>query len=130
MRNKIEDLLSRAVALEADFATLPGDVDEQRRRHQLILYVVQSSPLELDIEFFPAISRRSRRNCGLPTTGRGCSDLLAMFKMKKMRSGFSRICERPSQSTRSVHHIDAILDADVENRWHSEWRIMNKGTKR
>jgi len=40
VRNKIEDLLSRVAALEADFATLPSDVDEQRRRHQLIRYAV------------------------------------------------------------------------------------------
>ena len=40
MRNKIEDLLSRVAALEADFATLPGDVEEQRCRHQLIRYAV------------------------------------------------------------------------------------------
>ena len=40
MRNKTEDLLSRVATLEPDFATLPGGVDEQRRRHQLIRYVV------------------------------------------------------------------------------------------
>ena len=38
--NKIEDLLSRIVALEARFATLPGDVEEQRRRQELIEYAV------------------------------------------------------------------------------------------
>ena len=115
MRNKIEDLLSRVAALEADFATLPGDVDEQRGRHQLIRYVVRSSPLELDIEFFPVISRTSRGDCD-PTTGRGCGDLLTMLGMMEMCSGFLRICERPSQSTGSVHHLDAILGADGENR--------------
>ena len=40
MRNKIEDLLSRVAALEEKFATLPGPVDEQRRRHELILYLI------------------------------------------------------------------------------------------
>ena len=38
--NKIEDLLSRITALEARFATRPGDVQEQRRRHELIRYVI------------------------------------------------------------------------------------------
>ena len=38
--NKIEDLLPRIVALEARFATRPDDVAEQRRRSDLILYVV------------------------------------------------------------------------------------------
>jgi len=36
VRNKIEDLLSRVAALEEDIATLPGGVDEQRRRRELI----------------------------------------------------------------------------------------------
>ena len=38
--NKIEDLLSRIVTLEARFATRPDDVAEQRRRSDLIWYVV------------------------------------------------------------------------------------------
>ena len=38
--NKIENLLSRVVALEARFGTLPDDVEEQRRRRELIRYVV------------------------------------------------------------------------------------------
>ena len=40
MRNKIEDLLSRVAALETDFATLPGGVDEQSRRSELIRYAI------------------------------------------------------------------------------------------
>jgi len=40
IRNKIEDLLSRLAALEARFTTRPGDVAEQRRRGQLIRYVM------------------------------------------------------------------------------------------
>ena len=38
-RNKIEDLL-RMVGLETRFTTLPGNVEEQRRRHELIRYAV------------------------------------------------------------------------------------------
>ena len=38
--NKVEVLLQRIASLEALFATLPGDVDEQRRRYDLIRYVV------------------------------------------------------------------------------------------
>ena len=38
--NKIEGLLSRVVALEARFATPPGEVEEQRRRRELIRYAV------------------------------------------------------------------------------------------
>ena len=39
-RNKIENLLSRMVGLEARFSTLPGNVEEQRRRHELIRYAI------------------------------------------------------------------------------------------
>ncbi|KAF9642269.1 hypothetical protein BDM02DRAFT_3193578 [Thelephora ganbajun] len=38
VRNKIEDLLSRIEALEARFATPPGNLVEQRRRSELIRY--------------------------------------------------------------------------------------------
>jgi len=37
--SKTDDPLSRVAALEADFATLPGDVDEQRLRRELIWYI-------------------------------------------------------------------------------------------
>jgi hypothetical protein len=40
VENKIGDLLSRIAALEARFDTRPGDVKEQRRRYELILYVI------------------------------------------------------------------------------------------
>jgi hypothetical protein len=40
--NKIEDLLSRIAALEARFATLPGNVEEQRRRYELIRYLLST----------------------------------------------------------------------------------------
>ena len=40
VRNKIENLLSRVTALEALFATPPGEVIEQRRRNGLIRYAV------------------------------------------------------------------------------------------
>ena len=128
MRNKIEDLLSRVAALEADFATLPVDVDEQRRRHQLIRYVTLPL-LGLGIDLLQAISRTSRGNCGLSIRDQDCSDLLTTFKMMKMYSGFSKICGRLSLSTGSVHHLGAVLDADGENRWYNKWRTMNKDAK-
>lgn len=37
---KIRDLLSRITTLEAPFATRPGDVAEQRRRSELLRYVI------------------------------------------------------------------------------------------
>ena len=38
--DNIENLLSRIVALEICFATSPGDVEELRRRHDIIRYVI------------------------------------------------------------------------------------------
>ena len=60
--NKIEDLLSRIVALEERFDSRPGDVAEQRRRDQLRLYVTIPS-LELVLSSFQHI-RRNRRTIG------------------------------------------------------------------
>jgi len=40
VRNKIEDLLSRVATLEELFATLPGDVAEQRCRSEVIRYAI------------------------------------------------------------------------------------------
>jgi len=130
VRNKIEDLLSRVATLEEDFATLPGSVDEQGRRRELIWYVTLRSLLRLDIDFLPASSRTSRGDCGPSTRGKSCSDLMATFKTMKMYSGFSKICGRLSPITGFVHHLDAILDVDGENRWRNEWRIMSENSKR
>ena len=130
MRNKIEGLLLRVAALEEDFATLPGDVDEQRRRRGLIWYVTLRSLLGLDIDFLSASSRTSRGDCGPSTRGKSCSNLMTVFKTMKMYSGFSKICGRLSRITGFVHHLDAILDVDGENRWRNEWRTMSENVKR
>ena len=129
MRNKMEDLLSRVAVFEADFATLPGAVDEQRRRHELILYLIVP-PLGLDVDFLPASSRTSKGDCDPFTRGKSCSDLMSTFKTMKIYSGFSKICGRLSPITRFVHHLGAFLDIDGENIWRNEWRTMNNNTKR
>lgn len=46
IRNKIEDILSRIAVLEAHLATLPDCVAEQRRRNELIEYVIILLPLD------------------------------------------------------------------------------------
>ena len=130
MRNKIEDLLSRVTALEADFATLPGDVDEQRRRYQLVRYVIPRPLLRLDIDSLPAISTTSRGDCGPSTRGKSCSNLMTTFETMKMYSGFSKICGRLSPITGFVHNLGAVLDVDEGNRWHNEWRTTSKNAKR
>ena len=130
MKNKIKDLLSRVAALEADFATLPGDVDEQRRRYQLIRYVTPGPLLRLGIDFLPAISTTSRGDCGLSTRGKSCSNLMTAFKTMKMYLGFSKIFGRLSPITGFVHNLGAILNVDEGNRWHNGRRTMSKNAKR
>jgi len=130
VRNKIEDLISRVTILEADLATLPGGVDEQGRRRELIWYVTLRSLSRLDIDFLPASSRTSRGDCGPSTRGKSCSDLMTTFKTMKMYSSFSKICGRLSAITGFVHHLGAILDVDGENRWRNEWRTMSENVKR
>jgi len=130
VKNKIEDLFSQVATLEADFATLPGDVDEQRRRHQLIRYVTSTPLLRLDIDFLPAISTTSKGNCGPSTRGKSCSDLMTTFKTMKMYLSFSKIYGRLSPVTGFVRNLGAILNVDEENRWHNEWRTMSKNAKR
>ena len=49
--NKIEDLLSRIVALEESFDSRPGDVAEQRRRDEVRSYVI-IAPLDLVLSSF------------------------------------------------------------------------------
>ena len=61
--NKIENLLSRIVALEERFDSRPGDVAEQRRRDELIRYVVVP-PFILGAELLPASSKGWKNNCG------------------------------------------------------------------
>jgi len=129
VRNKNENLLSRIFALEACFATHLGVVDEQRRRHELILYVTAPS-LRLGVDFLPASSRTSRENCGCCTRGQGCSDLLTTFKTMKTYSGILKICGRLSPITEFVHNLRNILDVYRENSWRSKWQTMSEDAKR
>jgi len=129
VRNKIEDLLSRVAALEEDFATLPGEVDEQRRRRELIWYVTLRSFLRPGVDFLPVSSRTSRGNCGPSMRGKSCSDLMTTFETMKMYSGFSKTCERPSPITGFVQHHCTILDVDRESRWSNEWWDMGENAK-
>ena len=120
VRNKIGDLLSRVATLEADFSTLPGDVQEHTRKYKLIWYVIL--PFETRIDFVLASSRTSRGNCGH-------YELQTMFKTMKMCSGFLKICGRPSPITGFVHHLGTISDIDRENRWCNERQAMSKDAK-
>jgi len=52
VRNKIEDLISRVAALEELFATLPGDVTEQRCRSEVIWYAIIPPPLDTVLSSF------------------------------------------------------------------------------
>jgi len=86
--------------------------------------------LGLDTNFLPASSRTLRGDCSPSTGGKSCSGLMTTFKTMKMCSDFSKICGRLSPITGFVHHLDAILDVDGENRWRNERRTMIKNAKR
>ena len=61
IRNKTKNILSRVVALEQLFKTTPGDMAEQRRRRELMPYVV-TPPLDLMLSSF-----QKARGCRKPT---------------------------------------------------------------
>ena len=77
-KNKIEDILSRVAILETLFATSPGDVAEQRRRDQLIRYVV-IPPLDSILSSIQQVQGHRRttaafiRESRSSATGRACS---------------------------------------------------------
>ena len=56
--NKVNDLLSRIAVLEALFAESPGDVAEEKRRHELLWYYIvpHSGPALIFIQ-------QARRDC-------------------------------------------------------------------
>jgi len=54
---------------------------------------------------------------------------MTTFETMKMYSSFSRICGRLFPITGFVHHFDAILDVDRENRWRNEWPTMSENAK-
>ena len=51
MENEIEPLLLDVAILEESLDSRPGDVAEQRRRDELIRYVI-TPPLDLDLSSF------------------------------------------------------------------------------
>ena len=62
--------------------TLPGDIEEQRRRSELIRYVV-IPPFGHDAELLPASSRTSKDNYRPGLGNRGCRNLMNVPKTTK-----------------------------------------------
>jgi len=104
IRNKIEILLSRMVTLEGFFTTLPGDVEEQRRRLELIRYIF-IRPFRPTVELRPASSTVLGDNCGRCTGSQGWSNLLNTPRAMRVCSGFSKIYKRPSPTIRFVRNL-------------------------
>jgi len=86
---------------------------------------MQFSLLRFGSEFPPASSTPSRDSCGYCIRGHCYSDRLTMFKTMKMCSGFLRTYKRPSPVTRFVDDLDALLDADRDNRGCNKRRSTN-----
>ncbi|KAF9644524.1 hypothetical protein BDM02DRAFT_936188 [Thelephora ganbajun] len=103
--NKIEDLLSRIVALEEHFYSRPDDVEEQRRRNNLIR---EFSRIEGQL-----------RSLSLRSLSR--DDLLNMFKTTNKFMGSSKIYGGLSLITRFVHDPGSLVCIDGGNRWRNEW---------
>lgn len=123
--NKIENLLLHVAALEALFTTRPGDVEEQRRRNELIRYVV-IVPFRPNAEFCPASSMASRNSCARCTGGQDCRNLMNMLKAVKTCSGFSKISKGPSPTTGFVRSLTIFPIVDKDNRPHNRSKSMNK----
>ena len=100
MGNKIENLLSRVVAVEDRFNSRPSDVAEQRRRDEVMRYAIFS--FMFSTYLLPASSRSSRNSCGR-------RPMLIMSKMMKKRSHFSKIYGRRSSIIRFVSHPNTLL---------------------
>ena len=94
--NKAEVLLLRIASLDALFATLPGDVVEQKRRCEVTWYVANPTFL-FSADLFPARLRTSRADCVPSTRSSPITSVPA-----GIRSGFSKTCRRQSSSIRFV----------------------------
>ncbi|KAF9642557.1 hypothetical protein BDM02DRAFT_3133008 [Thelephora ganbajun] len=91
--NKIEVLLSCIVALEERFDSRPGDVEEQRRRRELI---------GCGAEFLLASSGTLKDNCGLCLRSLSRGNLLNVFKTTKRFTGSWKIYGRLCLITRTT----------------------------
>ena len=96
MGKKIENLLSRVVAVEERFSSRPSDVAEQRRRDELMRYAMSSIMFSADL--LPASSRSSRNSCGR-------CQMLTRFKTMKKRLCFLKIYRRRSSGIRFVYRL-------------------------
>jgi hypothetical protein len=102
--DRVEGILSHIVALEARFATLPGNVAEQRLREELKRYAI-IPPFRLGAEILPASSNASKDSCGIWLRSLSRGDTLTMLKTTKSFPGTSRIYGRLSSITGFVHGL-------------------------
>ena len=103
MNSRIENLLSRVVSLEERLNSRPSDVADQRRREELIRYVIVL--LYSRAHFLLASSISSGGNYGCWLRSRGYLSSLIMFKTMTTCSGLSTISRRRSSTIRSVHNL-------------------------
>ena len=112
---KVEDIISRIIALEELFGTPAGDVAEQRRRGALIWYATVPPSCGFCTEFFPGISVKSKQNFRCCTGSQRRSN----SKIKGIYPSFSKIYGRRYLIIGLVHSPNTHIDADEDNSWHN-----------
>ena len=126
VREKIQSLNSRIMALETIFGAPSDDEAEQIRRDELLRYAMPL-PVKLEAEFFAASSRISKDNCGFYPRSRGCSDSLNMPKTMEKFPGSSRVYKKLSPTIWSVCELGIVLGTDRNGRWYNRWKSTAKG---
>ena len=126
VENKIQVLLSHIVALEGCFDSRPGDAEEQRRRGEIIRYVI-ASPLNLDLSTFSGFEHMReqlmtlRGHTGPQQPADHVHDgenLLGILEdLHEMI-----ICYQVGS------RLDTFQNADKGNSWHNERRLTIEGS--
>ena len=68
----------------------------------------------LGTDFPPASSKTLNENYGCCMRKIECNSLLTMFKTTKKCPCVSKICRRPSTTTRFIHNYQTLLDVDED----------------
>jgi hypothetical protein len=120
IRNKVEWLLPRIVALEDHFSSkvhfesFLDNVDEVYRQSEVIQYAIRL-PVVLGAEFFPVNSRTSKEN----SKNLNHNNLLTPFKTVVMFLGSSKIFGRQSSITGFVDDLSIVVGVNMASRWHN-----------
>ena len=112
--NKIEGLRMSIVGLETHFNSLPGTLEEQRIRHQLIRYIIVI-PFLLSVDFLSASSRISKKNSDHYLRHTTHRSLFILPKATEKCSDTSKTYERLYSITRFVYDSVSLADVYKDN---------------